>query len=230
METLKKKERGGVQRMMCVAVVLLSLLSVGHSAAVNSCDSLVKPITVSKEDMLGRWLYIGGSSDLPGSRSLGRLLTSVWLDLAATTQENILSIIQAQRIYGECSSFTYNVTFENSTMTIEQPFHLKEVYLKTDCFDCLVVYEEIISGTDTFTSFMLFSKSRTVSPDVLQTFKKQAECLRVPSPIMMEPSDELCPDSVPPSEGLSALNSLLEAKTGHRVARLLDTLFDLFVN
>lgn len=48
--------------------------------------------------MLGRWLYIGGSSDLPGSRSLGRLLTSVWLDITATTQRNILSIIQTQRM------------------------------------------------------------------------------------------------------------------------------------
>lgn len=57
METLKKKERGGVQRMMCVAVVLLSLLSVGHSAAVNSCDSLVKPITVSKEDVSAHELH-----------------------------------------------------------------------------------------------------------------------------------------------------------------------------
>lgn len=100
--------------------------------------------------------------------------------------------------YGECSSLTYNVTFENSTMLIgewrrpttyqsdslprkatfkhslflwfpvcffcvcvfftEKPFYLKEVYLTTGCSDCLVAYEEVISGKDTFTSLLLFSK------------------------------------------------------------------------
>ncbi|XP_040891420.1 uncharacterized protein LOC121180252 isoform X2 [Toxotes jaculatrix] len=179
--------------MKCVAVVvLLSLLSLGHSAPVSSCDSLVKPITISNEEMLGRWLYIGGSSDLPGSRSLGHLLTSAWLDITATTQSNILNLIQTQRIYGECSSLAYNVTFENSTM--------------------------------------LIGRRKSVSPDVLEVLKKQAECLHMPSPIMIDPNYEICPDNIPPSEGLSALNSLLEAKMGHRVAKVLDSLFDLFVN
>eukprot|EP00064_Thunnus_orientalis_P014817 superscaffoldBa00002635_g14864 len=217
--------------MKCVAVVvLLSLLSPGHLAPLSSCDSLVKPITISNEDMLGRWLYIGGSSDLPGSRSLGHLMTSVWLDITATAQSNILNLIQTQRIYGDCSSLAYSVTFENSTMLIEQPFYLKEVYLPTDCSDCLVVHEEIISGKDTFTSFLLFSRRQSVSPDVLETFKRQAECLRMPSPIMINTNYEICPDNIPPSEGLTALNSLLEARMGHRVARFLDTLFDMFVN
>ncbi|XP_023274890.1 uncharacterized protein LOC111664515 [Seriola lalandi dorsalis] len=216
--------------MKCVAVALLSLLSLGHSAPVSSCDSLVKPKTISNEDMLGRWLYIGGSSDLPGSRSLGHLLTSAWLDITATTQSNILNLVQTQRIYGDCSSLTYNVTFENSTMLIEQPFYLKEVYLKTDCSDCLVVHEEVVSGKDTFTSLLLFSRRKSVSPDALEMLKKQAECLHMPSPIMIEPNYEICPDNILPSEGLSAFSSLLEAKMGHRVARLLDSLFDMFVN
>lgn len=41
---------------------------------------------------------------------------------------------------------------------------------------------------------------------------------------------DICPEDIPPSEGLSALNSLFEAKMGHGVARLLDTLFDILVN
>ncbi|XP_074486368.1 lipocalin-like [Sebastes fasciatus] len=215
----------------CVAVVvLLSLLSLGRSAPLSSCDHLVKPITVSNEDMLGRWLYIGGSSDLPGSRSLGHLMTSIWLDITATTQSNILNIIQTQKVYGKCSSLTYTVTFENSTMLIEQPFYLKEVYLTTNCSDCLVVHEELTSGKDTFTSFMLFSRRQSVSPDVVEAFKTQAECLKMLSPIMINTNNEICPDNISPSDGLSALNSLLEAKMGHRVAKLLDAFFDMFVN
>lgn len=217
--------------MKCVTVALfLSLLSLGLSAPLSDCESLVKPIPISNEYMLGKWLYIGGSSDLPGSRSLGHMLTSVWIDITATSHSNILNLVQTQRIYGQCSSLIYNVTFENSTMTIEQPFNLKEVYLTTDCSDCLVVYEEVISGKDTFTSFMLFSKRKSVSDPVVEMFNRQAECLEMPSPIMIDTNYEICPDNITPSEGLSALNSLLEAKMGHRVARLLDSLFDMFVN
>ncbi|XP_010795877.1 uncharacterized protein [Notothenia coriiceps] len=218
-------------RMKCVSVaVLLSLLSLGDSAPLNSCESLLKPITISNENMMGKWLYVGGSSDLPGSRSLGRLMSSAWLDITATSQSNILNIIQTQRIYGKCSSLVFNVTFENSTMVIEQPFYLREVYLPTDCSDCLVVYEEVISGGDTFTSLMLFSKRQSVSPDFVEMFEAQAECLRMPSPIMIDTDYEICPDNIAPSEGISALNSLLEAKMGHRVAKLLDAFFDAFVN
>ncbi|XP_051241632.1 uncharacterized protein LOC127355160 isoform X2 [Dicentrarchus labrax] len=196
----------------------------------KTLNILVNTVRGSKYIMLGRWLYIGGSSDLPGSRSLGHLMSSVWLDITATPQSNVLNLIQTQRIHDKCSSLIYNVTFENSTMLIEQPFYLKEVYLATNGSDCLVAYEEIISGENTFTSLLLFSRRESVSPSVVELLKRQAECLRMPSPIMMDSNNEICPDNISPSEGLSALNSLLEAKMGHQVARLLDALFDMFVN
>lgn len=70
----------------------------------------------------------------------------------------------------------------------EQLFYLKEVYLASDCSDCLVVHEEIISGTDTFTSLLLFSKKhslispKTLNWPLLNTVKRLkptgADCLR----------------------------------------------------
>lgn len=41
---------------------------------------------------------------------------------------------------------------------------------------------------------------------------------------------DICPEDIPPSEGLGALNTLFEAKMGHGVAKFLDTLFDFLVN
>ncbi|XP_005809136.1 uncharacterized protein LOC102237293 [Xiphophorus maculatus] len=211
------------------AAVLLSLFSLGLSAPLSSCDDLLKPITISKEEMLGRWDYIGGSSDIPGSRSLAYLMTGVWLDLNVTSKSNVLNIVQTQRIFGTCSSLAYDVIFENSTMLIEQPFYLKEVYLSTECPDCLVAKEDVISATN-FTSLLMFSRSRSVSPAALELFKKQAECLQMPTPIMLNSDNEICPDDITPVEGLSALNSVLQAKMGFRVAKFLDSLFDMFIN
>lgn len=208
---------------------MLSLLSLGHAAPLSSCDGLLKRVDISKEEMLGKWIYVAASSDLPGSRSLGRLLNSVVLDLTPTGQSSILNIHQTQKIkYGSCYSMSYNVTFENSTMLIEEPFFLREVYLRTDCSDCLVAYEEIDTGRDNFTSLLLFSRSRTVPPAALELLKRQAECLRMPSPIATDPNTEMCPGDIPHSDGIVALNSLLENRMGQRVARFLDSVFDLF--
>ncbi|KAG7999685.1 hypothetical protein GBF38_000126 [Nibea albiflora] len=45
-------------RIKCVAVVgLLSLLSAGHSAPLSSCDSLIKPISVSSEEVSAPRLF-----------------------------------------------------------------------------------------------------------------------------------------------------------------------------
>lgn len=46
-----------MKRAASAAVVLLSLFSLGLSAPVNSCDGLVKPITVQHEDVSAHVLY-----------------------------------------------------------------------------------------------------------------------------------------------------------------------------
>lgn len=211
----------------------LCLFTVGRSAplAGSSCENLIKPIEMSAKEMLGKWLYIGSSSDLPGARSFGHLMTSAWIDLYPSTKENILNLMQTQRIAGDCSSYNYSVGFENNAMLIEEPFYLKEVYLKSDCPDCLVIYEEIISGEDKFTSVLLFSKSKSVSPAVVEVFQKQVECFKMSPPIMIDTNYEICPDpGASAIQGLFEFKSMLDAKMTHRIIGLFDRFFDMFVN
>lgn len=96
----------------------------------------------------------------------------------------------------------------------EQPFYLKEVYLSAECSECMTAYEIVISGKDTFTSLLLFckglcyqtemhiihgynivfygmflvfsGKNSTVPAPALEMFKKQAKCLKMPLPIMVD--------------------------------------------
>ncbi|CAL1601525.1 unnamed protein product [Knipowitschia caucasica] len=216
--------------MKRIAVVILSILSLGQCAPLDNCETLLTPKSISRDEMLGKWMYIGGTSDLPGSRSLVHLLTSAWIDTRPTPQSNILELIQAQRIYGKCTTLKYNVTFENNILLIEHPFYLKEVYLSTECGDCLVAYETVETDDDAFQSLLLFSKSRTVPPAAVEMLKKQAACLKMPSLLMIDPNNEICPEDLSPVEGLPALNKYLEAKTGHYVAKILDSIFDFFIN
>ncbi|XP_024863695.1 uncharacterized protein LOC112450823 [Kryptolebias marmoratus] len=213
--------------MKCV-VVLLSLLSLGRSAPLSSCDALLKPINISKEEMLGSWMFVGVSSDIPGSRSLFYLLSSVWLNVTPTSKSNVLRIVQSQKVLGKCSSISYDVIFENSTLIIEQPFYLKETYLPTECADCLAIREDITTGNDSFTSLLMCSRSRSISPAAVEMLKKQAECLQMSAPIMSDPTSELCPEDITPTDGISFISSVLEAKLGQKFAKFLDTIFDTF--
>lgn len=135
--------------------------------------------------------------------------------------ENSTLLIGEQRratILSERFSFRGEIWIKNTPFIPcvcfkEEPFYLKEVYLQTDCSDCLLAHEEVVSGNDTFTSLLFFSKKRlhhsqnpaatwmlfqfnlsllpgrtqSVSPAALETLKRQAECLRMPSPIMLDP-------------------------------------------
>lgn len=53
---------------------------------------------------------------------------------------------------------TYLLWFPVCVFFTEQPFYIKEIYLPTDCSDCLAAYEEINTGKDSFTSLLFFSK------------------------------------------------------------------------
>lgn len=97
----------------------------------------------------------------------------------------------------------------------EKPFYLREVYLPTNCTDCILAYEEVISGQNTFTSLLLFSraamtlrlgsivstdlktwshflafviagKTKNVSSAVVEDLERKATCLKMPPPIIVD--------------------------------------------
>jgi len=221
--------------MYLAIVALLCLFPVGRSAPLtsSSCEDLLKPIEISNEEVLGKWLYIGYTSDIPGTRSLSHLMTSAWVDVTPATQKNVLNIVQTQRVLGVCSSINYSAPFENSMLLMEEPVYMKEVYypVHSECPDCLSFTEVIIHGADTWNSVFLFSKSkRSLSPATVEMFKKQVECFKMPAPIMMAPNYEICPEPTSFTQGVDGLVSLLEAKMAHQIVRLADRFFDMFVN
>lgn len=204
---LGRNKKRATERMKCVAVaVLLNLLSLGHSAPLSSCDGLVTPITISNEDMLGRWVHIGGSIKVPEGAPMSFPTSSMWLDITASIQNNTLKVLQTQKFIGICSNITYNVTFDNGTVLVEQPFLLKGTFLPTICSDCLVIYNNITIDEHPSTNLQLFSRKKCISYDDLGMFKRQAECLQMPTPTMMDTEHEFCSDDDDlPSGGLFSL-------------------------
>ncbi|KAM4604122.1 uncharacterized protein ACJ7VT_018729 isoform 2-T2 [Polymixia lowei] len=187
-----------MMEVVYVAAVVLSLLSVGQSAPLNDCENLIRPRENPDIDMmLGKWAFIAASVDVPlTNKLLKNVVESAWLNYTAGSQNNTLTVTLANKMSGLCFKLQVNMTFENNTFHIIQIFHYSGVLLNTVCPDCLLIYNKPIEGS---TTLHLFSKRRTVTAAELDEFQKQVKCLNLPSPVILDPEKDLCPDPQPPS-------------------------------
>ncbi|TDH16125.1 hypothetical protein EPR50_G00016420 [Perca flavescens] len=178
-----------------VAVAVLSLLSIGQSAPVSSCESLIKPIEINgTEKLLGSWTFIGESTNMPASK----LLTKMFVESARvkiTAAEDAINVFQSQKMFGRCFTFlTTTMILENSTLSIVQPLNGSEVLLTTGCPDCLATYGKYNIGGRTYSGLQLLSRRNKVTAAELEEFTKQVECLNLPPPAFLDPEKGFCPD------------------------------------
>lgn len=213
------------------SLLLLCFVCLGQADV--DCETLVKPIHFNHDELRGKFHVLGGSSYLPGSRTWAYTLSGVWAEAFPTSESDVFDFTQAQRMFGTCLNIKYKMSIENGALVMKQPehlFYLKDEYLPTDCPGCVTLYETATSGNDTFYSLLLFSKTRTVPDSGLEMLKKQAACLKMPSVIMLNKDSEPCPEDPAPMDGAEAFRYVLEAKMSHFIFRIMDAVFDMFVN
>ncbi|XP_010795905.1 uncharacterized protein [Notothenia coriiceps] len=190
--------------MKCVhvAVAVLSLLSAGQSAPVSSCETLIHPIEINgREQLLGNWTAIAEGTDVPSAKLLTNLLmASVRLNINAANESDAINVMQSQKILGRCYTFTTQMTLVNSTLPLAQPFPRSFVSLRTGCPDCLIASSKFTIGGQTYRVLQLLSRRNTVNADELKEFMRQAECLNLPSPTILDQETGFCPDDSPSIE------------------------------
>ncbi|KAM4604170.1 uncharacterized protein ACJ7VT_018754 [Polymixia lowei] len=191
-----------MMEVVYVAAVVLSLLSVGQSAPLNDCENLIRPLENPGTDMiLGTWVIIAMSADVPGMNELAKNASeSSWFNYTAGSQNNTITVTQAQKLFGQCINLKFSMTFENKSFHIVKPIRSSVVLLNTVCPDCFLGHEKTIIGGTTFGALHLLSKRRTVTAAELDEFEKQVKCLNLPSPVIMDPEKDLCPDPQTPSQ------------------------------
>nr|XP_015809720.2 uncharacterized protein LOC107382193 [Nothobranchius furzeri] len=179
-----------------VAVAVFSLLSLGQSAPVTSCDNLLQQNSIQGRDQfLGTWYYIGESTNIIGSKLLTQsVLQSSWWNITAGNKDNDLISFQNQKMFGSCFSLTYTVSVENNTLVMVNPYPSSAFLLNTGCLDCLVVYSNYTIGSSQYKGMQLMSRRTEISAPELEEFKKQVECLKLPEPAILDSEKGFCPD------------------------------------
>ncbi|KAF1395145.1 hypothetical protein PFLUV_G00008510 [Perca fluviatilis] len=183
-----------IMNFIHVALAVLSLLSIGQSAPVSSCESLIKPIEINgTEKLLGNWTYIGESTNILGSKLLMKMFVES-ARVKITAAEDAINALMSQKMFGRCFTLTTKMILENSTLSFVQPFNGSEVLLTTGCPDCLANYIKYDIGGRTYSSLQLLSRRNKVTAAELEEFTKQVECLNLPAPAFLDPEKGFCPD------------------------------------
>ncbi|XP_032369772.1 uncharacterized protein LOC116688082 isoform X2 [Etheostoma spectabile] len=174
-----------MMKTLCVAVVVLSLTSVGHPAPLV-CEQLQKSVNISP-DLSGRWYCIAISTEFCVATAIMNAVywPSLALDFTSKDTPNIYAVNLKSKVHGYCNirsesdrqSGSNNDTV-SGVASNDAPTAKPMVLLQTGCPDCFVLKENI----DTLKNVILFSRRQTVSAAELNEFEKQAECLGLTVP------------------------------------------------
>ena len=112
-----------------------------------------------------------------------------------SSEKSVYSFTQGNRQHGNCAQISYNFTIESSTFTTDlDRFNLTWSFLYTSCPDCFVTYMVVEYERRPATELSLYSRRRALKEEELEEFRAQVECLKMPQPVVMDPTKELCPE------------------------------------
>nr|XP_020497510.1 uncharacterized protein LOC109989941 [Labrus bergylta] len=176
-------------------VVVLGLLSVGESAPVTGCESLIKPMDVLERDqLLGKWTLLAESTNTPGAKSMTDFVVeSAWTLFTAANESGVIDVFQAEKMSGNCYTLKTKMTLENNTLSIGPPLNSSARLLSTGCPDCLVYATQYPMEESAYNGVQLMSRRNNVTDAELHEFRRQVGCLKLPPPVILNQDKGLCP-------------------------------------
>lgn len=177
------------------ATLLLCLVGVGLSAP-PACEELVRPLDrVDRHRLEGGLAFIAGSVNSTVIMEALKQRGSVTAYFSNSSQAN-LSYTQVNRVAEQCQGKSYNVSIQGGSFTLEggTRFQFNGSFLHTSCRDCAVMRWLVQSTRRQTVDLYLLSRRRRLEREEMEEFKAQVSCLQLPSPVVMDPSQELCPE------------------------------------
>ncbi len=168
---------------------LLCLMSWSHAAPL-ACEDLIQPLDpVDPRDLEGKWALVADSLKIIKSDHPATLSNSTSIDFYNST------FIKSQRFGESCSYFAQDLSIEGPhySFRVGQMSTFSGTFYKTTCADCVVLSFNEDSPNYKSEELCLFSKRREVDQRVLREFAAQVKCLKMPKPVVMDPSVQLCP-------------------------------------
>uniref|UniRef100_A0A3Q3E6M1 Apolipoprotein M n=1 Tax=Labrus bergylta TaxID=56723 RepID=A0A3Q3E6M1_9LABR len=161
-------------------LALLSLVSAIPSASLECKDLIRPPKSSDPRDFEGKWAMVADSLKSPNPMTLSR---SIVIDVYNST------FYRGSLIGPRCVYDSHKITVEalNYKTEANQHFNISGSIFHTSCPDCMSPHYSTVN-------FYLMSRSREVGQAEMDEFRAQVECLKMPPPVVMDPTKELCPE------------------------------------
>lgn len=195
-------------------------------AAPLACDDLLRPLDqLDLHHLQGRWALVAGSLSHRPHLELFKERSSAAVNFTRNSTETNISYTRSLHVDNKCMYSTYNISLNGSSFTFDgtDERNLIASYVYTSCRDCLLMHMKVESGKRQH--FYLFSRRRQLEQEEIEEFRAQVKCLNMPEPLLMDPTEELCPEAV--AEDPAAPS---DDKTGEQSLVSVDVLLSSFLN
>lgn len=171
-------------------LLLLFCLTCGSRAAPLTCERLLRPLDqLDPHHLEGRWVLVAGSlSHLPFMDDFKRRDSAT---SSFSTNQSDITMRRNMRLNDQCYYTSYNISLEGSSFTFRDG-NVTTTFIHTSCHDCILMSFDVESGKRLH--FYLFSRRRQLQEEEMEKFRTQVECLKLPTPAVMDPTKELCPE------------------------------------
>lgn len=173
------------------AVFLLSLAHLSQTALQN-CRELLRPLDqLQPRSLEGGWALVAGSLSHHSFMKDFRERESATASFSNNTDSSTITWRRSMRAENKCHYKSYNISLEGSSFTFRDG-HVNATFIHTACPDCILISFDVESGKRLH--FYLFSRRRQLEEKEMEEFRRQVGCLKMPPPVVMEPTNELCPE------------------------------------
>ncbi|KAF3687542.1 hypothetical protein EXN66_Car003214 [Channa argus] len=176
------------------AISLLCMVCVSHSAPLP-CEELVRPLKeVDFHNFKGLWAMVAGSLSYLTNLEKFKQRDSATVNFYSNTSDTSVSYSRSIRLDNKCLYTSYNISLQGGSFTYDgtDKNNVSAIFVRPPCHDCMVMHIQLKSKEQQH--FYLFSRRRQLEQKEMEEFSAQVQCLHMPSPVVLDPTKELCAD------------------------------------
>ncbi|XP_046877657.1 saxitoxin and tetrodotoxin-binding protein 2 [Hypomesus transpacificus] len=184
-------------RVLCGAVLLAVLVACGETAPTpEECKDMVKPLEASEFFKIsGRWILLEAYCD---DKTAGETLletNSTWSNFPPVADNKTFLLQQGIMREETCVLYSVNMTAVNNTLLVNNGNDTNIASFLQTCPECLIIHDNVTSRGKLVQYLLVYGKTSKLPVSVLETIRKQAECLKFQQPpqFSYDGVAELCP-------------------------------------
>nr|XP_014342301.1 PREDICTED: alpha-1-acid glycoprotein 3-like [Latimeria chalumnae] len=165
-------------KMILWVPIALSVFRVAHTKP-TGCELLASATTTNFSQILGKWYYVAGVSEVPEYQKEMELVDSGYVIIHPTDQENSFYITEYGKLSGgQCvtDDDVYSLANDSNTVVSKSKPYQKIQIFNTTCPHCLINHVQDLKDEKVLQGLFMYARNQTVSEEALEAYKSEVKC------------------------------------------------------